>query len=42
MVRKILVIDWHVLAGILDGVVALSCTRNLSLGCVLTNLHGRS
>lgn len=42
MVRKIIASDWHKLAGILDGVVALSCMRNLFLGYVLTNLHGHS
>ena len=42
MVRKILASDWHILAGMLDEVFALSCMRNLSLGYVLTNLHGHS
>ena len=42
MVRKVLASDWHILAGILDGMFVLSCMRNLSLGYVLTNLHGHS
>ncbi len=42
MIRNVFASQWHILAGMLDRMFVLSCMRNLSLGYVLTNVHGHS